>query len=222
MKFIHLDKPKLLNLKTVEENGARHYILPSGRIVPSVTTVLSKYKEPIIKKWKEKVGEEKAKQISARAASRGTGLHKIIEKYLNNESDYTKGGKPDSLEMFLSLKEHLNRINNISYQEAVLYSETLGIAGRTDTIAEFDRIPTIIDFKQSNRPKKAEWIDNYAMQGAIYSMCYTEMFGTFIPNVVIMIAVKDSLPQIFRFETRAYMKKSIAVIRTYSNKVNND
>lgn len=219
VKFTHLNKPKLLSLKTVEENGKRHYILPSGRIVPSVTTVLSQYKEKSLKEWKAKVGEEKSKKIAKVAADRGTGLHKIIEKYLENDSGYNKDCMPDSFEMFISLKPFLNDINNIAYQEAQLYSEALEIAGRTDTIAEYKGVPAIIDFKQSNRPKKEEWIDNYAMQGTIYSMCYAEMFGEFIPNIVIMIGVKDSIPQIFHFKVKDYMKKAIAVIRTYKSKI---
>ena len=103
---------------TTFPDGKRYYQLPDGTRLPSVTTVLGAMKKEAIMAWRAKVGEEVANAISKKATSRGTNVHSMCEEYLNNE----KLGvyMPDAIEMFLSIKPYLNKINNIHYQEQAL------------------------------------------------------------------------------------------------------
>ena len=106
--------------------------------LPSVTTVVGAQKKESIMEWRRRVGEETANKISRQATQRGTNVHTLCERYLNN--DPLGQIMPDALEMFVSLKPLLNRINNIHYQEQALWSHRLGMAGRVDCIAEFDGV----------------------------------------------------------------------------------
>ena len=152
--FNHLQQPNLPNLSTVSMNGKRYYITPSGKYYPSVTTVVNILNEKGIAEWRNKVGDYQANIISSQAANLGSRIHSIIEKYINNESDILDTATPQEKLMFGSVYSSLNRINNIYCQEAPLYSDLLKMAGRTDCIAEFDGIPSIIDFKTSRKDKK--------------------------------------------------------------------
>ena len=113
--------PKVLEELSAETTQyGRKYLLPDGRKVPSITTVLSYFKKDIIQEWRNRVGIEEANRISAMASNRGTNVHTLCEHYLNNNPHYARGAFPDALEMFKSIKPSLNRINNIHYQECGL------------------------------------------------------------------------------------------------------
>jgi genome maintenance exonuclease 1 len=111
--------------------------------------VIGAQKKHIFQAWRNRVGEDVANAITKKATSRGTNVHTLCERYLNNES--LGDIMPDAHEMFLSIKPHLNRINNIHYQEQALWSKQLNMAGRVDCIAEFDGVLSVIDFKTSNK-----------------------------------------------------------------------
>ena len=132
-------------------DGKRYYVTPEGKKLPSVTTVVGAQKKQSILEWRKRVGEEVANKISKKATSRGTNLHSICENYLNNNLDYYKGVMPDALEMFKSIRPHLDRINNIHYLEQSMWSKQLQLAGRVDCIAEYEGVLSIIDFKTSDR-----------------------------------------------------------------------
>lgn len=188
-------------LNTVYDDGKRFYVTPAGNKYPSITSVLSANpdKKKSLQKWRERVGEAEANKISQKAARRGTAVHKICEDYLNNEKEYINGAMPDSVEMFSSLKPILTqKVGNIYGQELALYSDRLGVAGRVDLIAEWDGVPSIIDFKTSARPKKIEWIDDYFMQCSGYAAMYYEMTDFPIKDVVVAIMVDGDSPQIFK------------------------
>ena len=142
-------------------DGKRVYLTPEGFKFPSVTTVISNNKEKMagIARWRERVGEEKANNISARSTNRGTKYHSIVEDYFNNNLDLKKYSKfPLPVLMFQHSRDVLDRINNIYLQEAALYSKHLELAGRVDCIAEFDGELSIIDFKTAAEPKREQYL----------------------------------------------------------------
>ena len=167
--------------------------------------------------WRARVGEEEANRISKQATSRGTNVHTICENYLNNKVDYMKGIMPDALEYFLSIKPYLNKINNIHYQEAALWSKQLGMAGRVDCIAEYEGELSVIDFKTSSKVKAREDILDYFWQTTAYSLMYEELVGRPINNLVIIMAVKDSEPLIFKEKTSDHIDGLAEAIHYYHN-----
>ena len=123
---------------------------------------------------------------------------------------------PDMKQSFFNSKPTLDLIDNIQYIESPLWSERLGLAGRTDVIGDFDGVPSIIDFKTSLKPKKEKWIDNYFEQGTAYSLMYKERVGKTINQVVIIIAVdNESEPQVFVKNTSDYVDSLIKKIWLY-------
>ena len=194
-------------------NGKRSYTLPDGSSVPSVTTVLGAMKKEAIMAWRRKVGEEEANRISKKATSRGTNVHSMCEEYLNNE----KLGvyMPDAIEMFLSIKPYLNKINNIHYQEQALWSTQLGMAGRVDCIAEYEGELSVIDFKTSKRVKSHEDIEDYFWQTTAYALMYEELVGIPIHNLVIIMAVEDNKPLIFKQKTEDHIEGLVKAINFY-------
>jgi CRISPR/Cas system-associated exonuclease Cas4 (RecB family) len=201
-------------------NGKRYYVTPSGKRLPSVTTVVGATKAHIIQEWRARVGEEEANRISRQASSRGNNLHSICEQYLMNNIEWYKGVMPDALDMFKSIRPHINKIQNIHYQEEALWSEQLGLAGRVDCIAEFDDKLSVIDFKTSSRPKKEEDIDNYFWQTTAYALMYEELVGTPIDQLVIIMAVKDSEPLVFKQRTEDHIEGLVKAIEFYKNMSN--
>jgi genome maintenance exonuclease 1 len=196
-------------------DGKRYYTTPDGIKLPSVTTVLGAKKKQAIMEWRRRVGEEAANKISRKATSRGTNVHTLCERYLNNEP--LGNIMPDAKEMFLPLKPLLNRINNIHYQEQALWSVGLGMAGRVDCIGEFDGVLSVIDFKTSKRVKKKEDIDDYFAQCTAYSCMYEELVGNPIEQIVIIMAVEDSEPLLFIEKTENYLNTLLDFIEFYRN-----
>lgn len=186
--FTHIqhDFPKLL---TENVDGRRLYVTPNGKKYPSVTTVLSDYGKEGIMEWRKRIGEEKANEISRKATTRGTSVHKVIEKYLYNEDVSNVEMLPNVKSLFVRMKEELEKVNNIHCLETPLFSHELGLAGTVDCIAEHNGELSVIDFKTSIRLKKKEQIGNYFMQGAAYATMFTEMTSVPIDRVVILIGV---------------------------------
>ena len=205
-------------LNTIYENTRRFYVTPEGNKYPSITSVLGANPEKIkiLEKWRSRVGEDEASKISQKASTRGTAVHQICEDFLNNEKEYLNGAMPDSVEMFSSLKPVLTQsVGNIYGQELALYSDHLGVADRVDLIAEWDGVPSIIDFKTSSRPKKLEWIDDYFMQCAGYAAMYYEMTKFPIKDVVVAIMVDGDSPQIFRGKVSKWLPSLARAINEF-------
>ena len=212
--FIHENVLGDIELSTTNINGKRCYITPDGQNYPSITTVLSEYKKEGIIAWRKRVGEQEANKISTKASRRGTKVHKLCEDYLNNELSF-KDFTPDNVEMFKGIQPFLNEIEIVYAQERTLYSHHLKTAGRVDCVGKFRGKDFIIDFKTSNKPKKCEWIDNYFMQGAGYSVMWEEMTKMPIPNIAIIIAVADDEPQVFLEKRDNWIEKFIEVRNNY-------
>jgi genome maintenance exonuclease 1 len=212
--FNYCPPKDLQNLKsTTFPDGKRYYTLPDGTRLPSVTTVIGAKGKEAIMKWRKRVGEEEANKISRKASSRGTNVHTLCERYLNNES--LGEIMPDAKAMFLPLKPILNRINNIHYQECALWSVKLGMAGRVDCIGEFDGVLSVIDFKTSKRIKKREDIDSYFAQCVAYACMYEELIGTGIDQIVIIMAVDNEEPLLFVEKTSDHLNTLLEFIKFY-------
>jgi genome maintenance exonuclease 1 len=214
--FTYCPPKQLEDLKSETfPDGKRYYMLSDGTKLPSVTTVVGAQKKKAIVEWRARVGEEEANKISKQATSRGTNVHTICENYLNNEQDYMKGIMPDAVEYFLSIKPYLNKINNIHYQEQALWSKKVGMAGRVDCIAEYEGKLSIIDFKTASKAKKRDDVLDYFWQTTAYSLMYEELIGQPIDDIVIIMAVRDSEPIIFKEKVADHIDGLINAIKYY-------
>jgi genome maintenance exonuclease 1 len=214
MTFIYCPPKDLVDLESKTfPDGKRYYTTPDGVKLPSVTTVLGAKSKQAIMEWRDRVGHDVANAISKKATGRGTNVHTLCERYLNNEP--LGNIMPDAKEMFLPLKPILNRINNIHYQECALWSVGIGMAGRVDCIGEFDGVLSVIDFKTSRRVKKKEDIDSYFAQCVAYACMYEEMIGVGIDQIVIIMAVEDSEPLVFIEKTSDHLNTLLEYIKFY-------
>ena len=188
---------ELKEMESVTTDSGRKYKTPEGIDYPSITTVLSILSRDSIAAWRKRVGEAEANKISTRASGRGTRVHEIMEKYINNQEDYRNGYTPDIIQSFIDIRHILdNRIGTVYAMEAPLYSDHLG-KNKVDCVAEFDGKLSIIDFKTSMKPKRIEWIKNYFMQESAYAIMWEERTGMPIVQLVTIISVDNSEPQVF-------------------------
>jgi hypothetical protein len=208
----------------------RKYNTPDGKKYPSITTVLSILSRDSIAKWRKRVGEAEANRVSHRASTRGTAVHEICEKYVNNDPDYLKVPRenadgemvlqpatPDLIASFNDLKPILDeRLTLVYAQEAPLYSHHLGIAGRVDCVGIFDGKISIIDYKTSRKPKKPEWIKGYYMQESAYAIMWEELTGMPITQLVTIISVDQHKPQVFIEHRDNWTKPLIETIAQYN------
>ena len=207
-----LEKP----LKQTDTEKGRFYKTPTGNIYPSVTSVTGIMNREALAKWRAKIGEEEANNISQKAAWRGTKIHKLCEDYINgNKIKYENYNFSDQYN-FLALKNIIdNNIDNIHLLETRLYSNFLRMAGTVDCIAEFNGRLSIIDFKTSMKLKEKDYITNYFCQASAYAVMYEELFGIPVPQIVILISVDNEDPQIFVEKRNNYTSKLIEVREQY-------
>jgi len=198
-KFNHLRRSPGLsfNIQHESRNGKRFYATPSGKLYPSITSILSEFSKKSIQEWRNRVGAEEANKVSGKASRRGTRLHSVCERYIQNEDEFLTGELPHIVELFKTIEPFLDRIDNVHGVELGLYSDHFGVAGRTDLIAEFDGKLSVIDYKTSNRTKKKEWCESYFAQGSFYAIAYEELTKIPVSQVVIVIAVDNDQPQLF-------------------------
>lgn len=207
------------DLDAVTTESGRRYAAPDGKTYPSVTTVLSILSEESIRKWRERVGEEEANKISHRASTRGTAVHAIIEDYINNVENYQQKYLPNILDNFLTVKDILDkRIGDVYAQEAALYSDYLGLAGRVDCVGVFDGKLSIIDFKTAKKAKRRDWITNYFIQESAYAIMFEERTGTPITQLVTIIAVDNDDPQVFIEHRDDWAPKLLETIDEYKRR----
>lgn len=186
---------KSINRESVE--GKRLYATPDGKKVPSVTTILDKTKpyEKIqaLMEWKKRVGEAKAQEITTEAAGRGTRMHKFLEDYVKTGAIAEPGTNPFSAQSHLMAKtvieQGLSNVNEIWGVEVGLYFPGL-YAGTTDGLGLHLNDEAILDYKQSNKPKKEEWIEDYYLQLTAYALAHNEVYGSNIRKGVVLMCVK--------------------------------
>lgn len=187
-----------LNRETVD--GKRHYCLPDGSKVPSVTTILDRTKpaeaREALANWKRAVGEKRAQEITTEAANRGTRMHAYLEHYVLQTDMKPLPSNPFAHpSWFMAAEVILNGLCHVDEfwgTEVPLYYSGL-YAGTTDLIGTWKGRPAIMDFKQSNRVKKREYIEDYFLQLAAYAAAHNEMHGTTIDTGVILMAVQPKL-----------------------------
>lgn len=201
--FEHADiQLKYEELSAKTEKSGRVYTTPTGKNYPSVTTVLGYRDRWKWAEWRKSIGEEEANRITRHATTRGTAVHNIAERYINNEEDFirTANDKMPHIQFgWKTLKSVIDdRIGKVYMQECTLYSDDLKIAGRVDCIAEFDGAPAIIDFKTSGRVKAEKEISTYFMQECAYAIMFKEHTGIDIKKLItIMVVDGDPKPIVF-------------------------
>ena len=179
------------DIESYMKDGKRYYKTADGHSYPSVTSVLGAKKDKThLDAWIKRVGADTAEKIKVQAGNRGTAIHTICESYLLNEERYPDKVMPANVATFKKIKPVLDtRMGNVYAIEAALFSKTLNTAGRTDCIAEFDGVLSIVDFKTSLKLKKEEWITDYFLQATCYSLMAEELSTLVIPQIAIIIAV---------------------------------
>ena len=198
---------------TVREmiDGARHYSI-DDRKLPSVTTILQSTqnaeKKAILENWQKKVGYENAENIKNTAANRGSIMHHIIESYLLDErhadlSDIgQQAGKMAQIIIDQGLKGSMDEIWGT---EVTLYYPDL-YAGASDLAGIYEGRESIMDFKQSNKPKRREWISDYFLQLAAYATAHNQVHGTSIQSGTILMCTKDNYFQKFTSSGKEFQK----------------
>jgi genome maintenance exonuclease 1 len=182
-------------------NDERHYEVGSEKL-PSVTTILaatqSDEKRASLAKWKAKVGDVEAERVKNTAATRGTAMHSYLEYHLNGQGllDLSDEGQAARNMAKKIIDEGLGDLEEIWGNEVVLHYPGL-YAGQTDLVGIYQGRDSIIDFKQSNKPKRDEWITDYYLQGAAYATSHDCIYGTEIEQIVILVCTPDLFFQRF-------------------------
>ena len=200
------------------KSTGRKYQTPEGKYYPSITTILSLQSKKAIAAWRARVGEEEANKISRVASNRGTAVHEMAERYVNNDPDYKKGAMPNIINDFNGIKGVLDeRLGEVYGQELPLYSDYLGLAGRVDCIAKFDGKISISDYKTSRKKKKYEWVKSYFMQECFYAIATEERTGIPITQLVTIISVDNDDPQVFIEHRDSWDKELKRCIQEYKD-----
>lgn len=198
------------------DGETRLYETPTGQRYPSVTTVLGKMTDKTaLNEWKKRVGEAEAARVSARAASRGTNIHTMCEKYILGEDVDTS--MPHNMMIFRQIKMILDdKVDNIRATECTLFSHHLKIAGTCDLVADYDGRLSIIDYKTSTKRKRKDWIEGYFLQASLYAYMLWEMTGIAAKDIVIVIGVDEELEaQVFVERPQRYLEKAADLVRSY-------
>lgn len=191
---------KYEEFKRKSVNGKRLYENPFGDAVPSVTTILDKTKPAAkvkaLNEWKKRVGEEQAQKITTEAADNGTKMHDILESWtkgIEHKGETTILSQLMADKIIENIHPHLNEVwgaeVNLCYPNVY--------AGTTDLVGVWKGKPAIMDYKQTNKPKKREWIDDYFMQGAAYALAHNDLYGTDIRDIAIFMCSRNCDWQLF-------------------------
>ena len=204
-------------------HGSRHYAV-NQESLPSVTTILkateSEEKKAKLAEWKERVGFKQAEIIKQEASSRGSSMHDYLEKFLLGKLNMDLLGDNTREKMMADqiIENGLrNKLEEIWGCEATLYYPGK-YAGAADCIGVYENKETIIDFKQSNKPKKDEWIEDYYLQCAAYGLAHNTVYGSNISQAVILLCTKDNMFQRFIIDGEKfndYQKKFLLKVEQF-------
>ena len=198
-------------------NGLRHYVFEKEKL-PSVTTILDQTqpaeKRESLQRWRERVGEAEAARIVDESGARGTAMHKILEMYILEQGylDETNVGKQAHNMAMQVINSGLSNVTEYYGTECTLFYPGL-FAGQTDLVGVHKGQDAIIDFKQTNKPKKEEWIGDYKLQLAAYAMAHNILFKTQICKGVIMMCSADNFYQEFVVEGEQFQKYMFEFLR---------
>jgi len=172
------------------KSGSRVYLTPGGARVPSVTTVLSRTKDmTFLKEWREKIGEERANEITQRSLKYGNKVHKNLEDYIIEGKEPVGNVFTKHMTKQIIVKG-LSKVDEIWGCEVMLFAEGI-YAGTTDAVGIHEGDDAIIDFKNAKSLRKEEWVQDYKLQVAAYALAHNEMFDTNIRKGVVMLATQD-------------------------------
>jgi len=221
--------PKFTYPKSIRSliDDKRHYEIGTTKL-PSVTTILSatmpEEKKKSLDAWKLRVGSVEAQKVVTTAANRGTALHTILEHYITGQGylDLTDVGKnAHSMAQTVFEKGIKDKISEYYATEATLFYPDL-YAGATDMVAIHEVNDSIIDFKQTNKAKRREWIEDYCLQLSAYAMAHNTVYGTDIQKGVIMMCTPDNYYQEFIIEgeeLKKYMHEFLRRTDQYYNQI---
>ena len=190
-----IEKYDYKEIKRKQIDGKRLYACPDGNAVASVTTILDKTKDKShLIAWRKRVGEAKAQEIVTEAASVGTRMHKYLEDYIEFGEWPTPGSNPyaqQAHKMAEQIRDNaMGDVDEIWGSEINLYHPKL-YAGTTDLVGQYKGQPCIMDFKQTNKPKKPEWVEDYYLQLTAYALAHNEVFGTNIREGHIFMCSRE-------------------------------
>jgi len=205
-----------------EEHGSRTYNVGEKKI-PSVTTILSatqsEEKKASLDRWRERVGYQEAQRITQQAATRGTEMHYVLENYIDGRGYLNLS--PEGAQARLMAHEIVQNLEKLKVvwgnEVSLAYDDRW--AGATDVVGLYDDQPTIIDFKQSNKPKKEEYVEDYYYQIAAYSLAHKKQYGP-ITQGLICVCTKDKLYQEFKMnevKLSEYEDKWLERVEKYHN-----
>jgi len=198
-------------------NGGRHYDIGNTKL-PSVTTILSACqsdeKKASLAAWKARMGDKAADEVRDTAAARGTAMHTYLEHYLDGTGykDLTTLGKQAEVMANKIIESGLGDLEELWGLETTLYYPDL-YAGATDVVGIYAGQPAIIDFKQSNKPKRREWIEDYFEQLGAYAMAHNQVYGTKIQSGIVLMCTKDFMFQKFEVSGREFVGHQHAFLR---------
>jgi len=198
-------------------NGGRHYDIDGDKL-PSVTTILSATqsdeKRQSLADWKARMGDKAADEVRDTAAARGTAMHTYLEHYLDGTGykDLTTLGKQAEVMANKIIESGLGDLEELWGLETTLYYPDL-YAGATDVVGIYAGQPAIIDFKQSNKPKRREWILDYFEQLGAYAMAHNQVYGTKIQSGIVLMCTKDFMFQKFEVSGREFVRHQHAFLR---------
>ena len=198
-------------------NGGRHYDI-GGDKLPSVTTILSACqsdeKKASLAAWKARMGDKAADEVRDTAAQRGTAMHTYLEHYLDGtgHKDMTPMGQQAETMANKIIEAGLGDLEELWGLETTLYYPDL-YAGATDVVGVYAGQPAIIDFKQSNKPKRREWIQDYFEQLGAYTMAHNQVYGTKIQSGIVLMCTKDFMFQKFEVSGREFVGHQHAFLR---------
>ena len=219
LKIKKSEKYTYVDASRIEDQGTRLYDV-NGTRLPSVTTVLGRTKnQQFLKEWKAKVGEAEAERIKNVSSSRGTAMHKFLEHYIlgTGYDDLTELGQKAKTMAQKVIEMGLTPVDEWYGSEVTLYYPGL-YAGSTDLVCLHNGRETVVDFKQANRPKKKEWIEDYYLQIAAYAMAHDYVHKSKIEQGVIMVCTPDLYYQEFKVEgpeLRRYKHKFLKRLDNY-------
>ena len=205
-----------------EEHGSRTYNVGEKKI-PSVTTILSatqsEEKKASLDRWRERVGYQEAQRITQQAATRGTEMHYVLENYIDGKGYLNLS--PEGAQALLMAHEIVQNLEKLKVvwgnEVSLAYDDRW--AGATDVVGLYDDQPTIIDFKQSNKPKREKYVEDYYYQIAAYSLAHKKQYGP-ITQGLICICTKDKLYQEFKMnevKLSEYEDKWLERVEKYHN-----
>ena len=197
---MYVEKFKYQPMPRVTISGKRFYATVDGKKLPSVTTILDRTKPEEAKKklneWRQRVGVERAQQITTEAANRGTRMHTYLEHYVRTGELTPRPSNPFAWSSHAMagtvIEQGLKNVTEFWGVEIPLYFPGI-YAGTTDGAGIHLNDESILDYKQTNRPKRREWIGDYFMQLAAYAEAHNAVYGTAIRKGVVLMCVRPDI-----------------------------